>query len=419
MKIVKFKYCDEFHCIGPDCTDHCCKDWRILFGKREYLNYKKANCSKKLKDRINNSFERVRDNKKTGLKYGENTSYVKIKLNEKGECPLRDTDGLCMVQKELGESFLSHTCDVFPRLYGTVGGETLIFGCNITCSHVMELLTAHPEGLEVVEEEYDGSVGSVNKGLYSIEPTAKEWEGYPWYWTIKSAQIDILQNRNFTIPERLLILGFFSKKTDEYINAGQGEKIESLYNMILDNEFCRSIADSLKAPQSDVGAAAKSVNGFLKMYQKILNTDKFDHISELFDQTAKSISVNITKIEGSDNKVKVRYNIDEYFKNLEIFHNIEADKGYVFENAFVNLAFVTPPHKGIFKSFFELAMFYNVLKISIPALLKENWSDQDLALAITYSAKMVINTQLVGQVSATYFLEHDSFDLPHIAFMIS
>lgn len=216
------------------------------------------------------------------------------------------------------------------------------------------------------------------------------------------------------------MLGFFSKKADEYIEAGQGEKIESLYNMMLDSEFCKSIADSLKAPQSDEGAAAKSVNGFLKMYQAVRQGNKPDSLSELFERTAHSINAEFENVLVNGNtNVKFTYNMNQYFKNLEIFRGIEADRGYIFENVLVNMVFVIPPHEGVFKSFFELAMFYNILKISLPAFLKENWSDEDLALAITYSAKMVVNTKMTERVSEKDFVEHDSFDLPHIAFMIS
>lgn len=419
MKIVKLKYCDEFHCIGSKCPDHCCKEWRILFGKREYLDYKKADCSRELKNVINYAFERVRDHEKVGVEYDEKSNYAQIKLKENNECPFHGADGLCMIQKELGEKALSYTCSVFPRLYGLVGGEMLIFGCSITCPHVVELMISHPEGLEITEEEYNGSGHGVNKGLYSTT-TPKKWEGYPQYWIIKSAQIDILQNRNFSIPERLLILGFFSKKADEYIEAGQGEKIESLYNMVLDNEFCKSIADSLKAPQSDEEAAAKSMNGFLKMYQAVMRVNK-DSLSENFEQIAQSLGVEDEGfiINTGEIGVKFTYNMKQYFKNLGIFRSIEAERSYIFENVLVNMAFVTPPNRGVFNSFFELAMFYNILKISLPAFLKEDWSDTDLAKAISYSAKMVVNPKITEKVSKKDFVEHDSFDLPHIAFMIS
>ncbi|MDE6724967.1 MAG: flagellin lysine-N-methylase [Ruminiclostridium sp.] len=417
MNIVKFKYCDDFHCIGPECQDHCCKEWEILFGKREYLDYKKAKCSKELKDIINIAFERVRDHDKLGINYNERTNYARIKLNENNECPFHGADGLCMMQKEFGEKALSNTCSSFPRMYGLVGGETLIYACSITCPHVVELLMAHPEGLEVVEEEYDESLEGANKGFYSLSTSRNGWKGYPQYWIIKSAQIDILQNRNFTIPERLLILGFFSKKADEYIEAGQGEKIETLYKMLFDNEFCRSITDSLKAPQSDEGAAAKCVDVFLKMYEAVMKTTKR---KKLFEQIAQSIDlVNEKVLVDGEVKVRFTYSMNQYFKNLEVFRRIETDRGYIFENVLVNMIFAARPDEGIFKSFFELAIFYNILKISLHAFLNEDWNDGDLALAITYSAKMVVNTHLAIKVSEKDFESHNAFDLPHVAFLIS
>ncbi|MBD5080489.1 MAG: hypothetical protein HDT44_01835 [Ruminococcaceae bacterium] len=307
MKIVKFKYCDEFHCIGPDCTDHCCKEWKILLGKREYLDYKKAECSNELKSVINTAFERVKNHEKKGIVYDEKSNYAQINFNKEDECPFHGADGLCMIQKELGEKALTVTCSTFPRLYGLVGGEILIFGCDITCPHVVELMIDHPEGLEVCEDEYDGSNEGVNRSLYGIPEGSKKWQGYSQYWTIKSAQIDILQNRNFTIPERLLMLGFFSKKADEYIEAGQVEKVETLYNMMLDYDTCKKIADSLRAPQSDVSAATKSANTFLKMYQSVTSSKNKDYITRLFEQTAQSIGVR-NELLSDEDKIKTTCN---------------------------------------------------------------------------------------------------------------
>lgn len=420
MKVVKLGYCNEFHCIGPECTDHCCKEWRILFGKREYLDYKKADCGKELKDVIENAFERVRNHEKSGLIYNENANYAEIKLKENGECPFHGSDGLCMVQKELGEKALSHTCTVFPRLYGLVGGDVLIFGCSLTCPHVAELMISHPEGLQVVEEEYaEGSAPRVSKGLYGIKATPSGWKGFSQYWTIKSAQIDILQNRSFTIPERLIILGFFGKKADEYIEAGQTEKIGSLYNMMLDNEFCRSIADSLNTARSDKTTASKSVNGFMKMYQAVKNTAAPDRLTRLFDKAAESISMVFQDVEGDNGKVRITFDTARYFKNLGVFRGIESERPYILENILVNQAFLTPPDSGLFKCFFSLAVFYNILKISLPAFLEDTRDDRELALAVTRSAKMVINTGMAEKVSEKDFEEHGAFDLPHAVFLIS
>ncbi len=157
MKVVKLKYCDEFHCVGSECRDSCCMHWNITLTKREYLNYKKLDCSPKLKSVIDTAFERT--------KKGDEIHYAKMKLKENGDCPFHDSDGLCMLQKEQGEKVLTHICSIFPRLYKNVGDEAYAFACNATCPHVVELLISHDKGLEIAEEEYDGSVSSLNKGL--------------------------------------------------------------------------------------------------------------------------------------------------------------------------------------------------------------------------------------------------------------
>ncbi len=213
MKVVKFAYYDEFHCIGPECTYTCCKDWNITFRKREYLDYKNMHCSAKLKEAADKAFVRI--------KGGNENDYAMIKFDEKGYCPFLGEDKLCMIQKELGEGSLSSVCATYPRLHSLIGMDTFLFSCNVTCSHVAEVLIDHPEGLRIVEAEYDKNNKYINKGWLSNAPLKSDSKYYPYFWTLLNTQIDILQNRSFTISQRLLILGFFSKKADELISEGK------------------------------------------------------------------------------------------------------------------------------------------------------------------------------------------------------
>ncbi len=414
MQIVKFKYYDEFHCTGSECRDSCCKHWKIGLNKREYLDYKKMKCSSKLKGVIDSAFTRLKNSSSERF-------YAMMKLKEDGDCPFHDTDGLCMLQKELGESVLSLTCTRFPRLQTIVGTDTYIFACSSTCPHVIELLMSHPEGLEIVEEEYDGKDKALNKGVFSATNTPDNWAGFPYYWTLKNAEVDILQNRNFTIQERLLILGFFSKKADEYLENNEGQKIEGLYNMMLDNEFCKKVADSLKAPQSDESAAKKSIDAFYRMCDFIKNVNANPYIKNLFEEVSNDLITETVSFAEEDGKetVSATYSKEKYFESVNLFRKIEEERPYILENILLNQAFITSPTNGIFKNYFELIVFYNTLKICVPAFLKEGWTDNDLALAFTYSAKMIINTHLAEGVTVNSFKETDSFDLPHAAFLIS
>ena len=130
----------------------------------------------------------------------------------------------------------------------------------------------HPEGLEIVEEEYDKKDKYINKGLssgYSVNKTNKE---FPYFWNIINAEVDILQNRNFTFSERMLILGYFCQKANEYVQKDTMDKIPGLAAMLLDNELCRKISDSLKPPYSEGRIASESLNMLIGMRERIKTT---------------------------------------------------------------------------------------------------------------------------------------------------
>lgn len=410
MKVVKLAYYDEFHCIGPECTDTCCKQWSIYFSKRDYLKHKNAHCSSELKSVLEQSLVRIKGKDK------DENSYAMIKFDENNMCPMLNSDGLCMVQKELGEKALSAVCFTFPRLFGQVGKDAAILACNTTCPHVVEMLMNYPEGLRVEEEELNNA-RDLNNGIFSLQSVTEEWEGYPYYWAIKNAQIDILQNRNFNIPERMLILGYFSKKANDYLNNNQGEKIQGLANTLLDNEVCKKIADSLKTSQSDESGAKKSIETFSKMIDLVKKEDSSNALKEYFYKAAESIKLKVK--EEEDRKISILFDLEQYLLSVEKYRKIESERPYIIENILLNTIFTQVPVKGVWLNYFVLAVFYNLLKICVPAFLPEDYTDRDLALALTYTSKMLLNTRIIDQRTSFDFMIHNSFDLPHAAFLIS
>lgn len=410
MQVIKFKYYDEFHCIGAECSDSCCKNWRITLSKREYLDYKKLKCSEELRRIIDNAFVR---NKKSDNDF----EYAQMKLRENGDCPFLGDDSLCMLQKEMGEGVLDYVCSTYPRLWANVGGDNHILTCTTTCPYVNELLINHPEGLEIIEEEYDGKSNIFIQRKVSNISTPNTWEGYPYYWTIKTAQVDTLQNRNFTISERMLVLGFFCQKAEEYIKNKQGEKIQGLADMLLDNDTFKKIAESLKTDQTEEDRALKTLSEFSKAAQFVLNAMHTNSaIKSHYSKVKDSVDLNLELKEG---KLVFTSNPEKYAKSVEIYKKLESERPYIIENLLVNTVFTQAPNNGIWLNFFIVAVFYSMLKICVPAFLPENYTDRDLALALTYTSKMILNSHIADKGAAVDFMDHNSFDLPHAAFLIS
>lgn len=407
MQTLKFNYYDEFACTGTQCKDICCKKWLIFLTKREYLDYKKMDCSPELRSVMDSAFKRT--------KSGNDNEYAKVVFKEDGTCPLLGEDKLCMLQKEKGESALTFVCSTFPRNTVKVGPDAISFTLTPTCYHVVELLMKHPEGLVLMEGEYDGKNNYINRNLYSGGLVPKNSKTYPYIWAIKTAQLDILQNRDFTIAQRLLILGYYTKKVCEYLESSP-EKIEQLGAMMLDRELCGKIADSLKTPQTDIEAEAKSIDIIYKMSVALINNRADRHTTELL--AAVTSSVKLTIGEGGSH---VRWNTEAYKANRELFRKIEEERPYIIENLLATLAFSRFSNDGeeLWADYFSLVVLYNFMKTGMAAYLPENYTDEDLAMAITNTVKILLNANLAKRVTMQDFAKNNANSLPYIAFLIS
>ncbi|MDE7280897.1 MAG: flagellin lysine-N-methylase, partial [Ruminiclostridium sp.] len=407
MKVIRFAYCSEFECMADKCPETCCKQWKVFFGHHDYLNIRNqitnSPCSEKLKSVIDSAFVKV-----NGNNVSEGFDYAVVKFNEKGICPLLDDDGLCMLQKELGEERLGFVCSTFPRLKTAVGNDTYIYSLNMSCPRAAELLISHKEGLRLVTESYFGGDRYLDSGLYSAPAVSEKWEGFPFYWVIKNAQIGILQNRDFSIAERMLILGYFSQKVNEYVNHGAGGNIAALAALLSDRETCGKIAQSLTPSQTDRDFAVKSMGLFAKLYLSAQSKGSL-HLKELFGTVADSVGLTLEK--GENGKFDTAVDYEKYLDNSDRYRRIERERPHVIENILVNLIFTQSPAEGVWKNFFITAVFYNVMMTCIPAFLggDDDGDDGKLALAVSRAAKLTVNNGLIEKDTLLDFVDNRSY----------
>lgn len=417
MKTLKFNYYDEFKCKGSECGDSCCQNWTILLTKREYLDFKKMDCSPELRAAMDSAFKRT--------KSGDDLFYAIVKLKEDGTCPILGPDKLCMLQKEKGASALTLVCSSFPRNFGPVGKDAIVYVLTSTCCHVVELLMKHPEGISLIEEEYDGSNKWINKKIHSGIFVDSEAKILPYIWLIKTAQLDILQNRDFTISERLLILGYYTQKVCGYLDGSSEkpenpQKIGQLGAMLLDRELCRKITDSLKPNQTDVEAAAKSTDILFKLmeFYRRNSVDSAAPIITMLDTIAKKLEMKYEITE--ENKYKNHWNQNSYIASCEVYRKIEEERPYIIENLLASLAFekFSKDSEELWADYFSLAVLYNFLKMGLSAFVPENYNDSELAIAITNIVKLIINGSLVKSVTMQNFIQNSSNSLPYVAFLV-
>ena len=113
---VRPTYAGAFRCIGPQCEDHCCKEWDIPVDKITYLKYRQFPAEKLGSLVAHFVSVPVTDGA------AEDKLYAWIHRKPDGLCAFFGEDRLCRIQKEYGPGMLSSTCSIYPRSLVRVGG---------------------------------------------------------------------------------------------------------------------------------------------------------------------------------------------------------------------------------------------------------------------------------------------------------
>ena len=160
-------YFEGFKCKCGACRNCCCTGWDIAVGMEEYFRLIGMECPEEIHRRLECAF-----------RVPESPSPERFRLispNWLGECPMHDEDGLCMIQRDLGEAALPEICRMYPRCLKKEGSmyEAL---CSNSCEAVVELLM-RPEQLRFSFVEMDAKSeiearaddGMLNLGKRTVE----------------------------------------------------------------------------------------------------------------------------------------------------------------------------------------------------------------------------------------------------------
>ena len=124
-------YYDRFRCKGGACRNSCCMGWGISVDMKEYFLLIGLDCSPRLHARLECAFHQPDT--------PSPERYALISPDWRGDCPMHDEDGLCMLHRECGEDVLPAVCRMYPRSVREENGVIKCV-CSASCEAVTELL---------------------------------------------------------------------------------------------------------------------------------------------------------------------------------------------------------------------------------------------------------------------------------------
>ena len=131
-------------------------------------------------------------------------NYARIALNGPS-CSFLN-EGLCSIQKKLGEGRLPIMCSMYPRVMNVVD-DVLQRSLDLSCPEAARMVLLSPEPMQFDEEE--GVPRDPRLGNLSVLKTSDETSGKPYRYfrEIRALVIWLLQNRAYSLWKRLAILG--------------------------------------------------------------------------------------------------------------------------------------------------------------------------------------------------------------------
>lgn len=265
--LLRPKYVNEFKCIASKCEDNCCNvNWIIYIDKKTY---------EKL---INVEDIKVRSLAKKYMKpikeYNNDGEYAIITKKENGKCAFYE-DGICFIHKNLGEDFLGNVCSNYPRVISVVENNVEM-SLRLSCPEVARKVLLNPEKMEFQQDLLTKPIKVINKLL-------DKSKNPKYFWNLREFSIDVLQNREFSIEERLIILGFLYSK----IRDNSKETIKkvpyfiSQCNIMIKNGI---IKDKFKNMSSNYNTKLDFLNPLLEVRVKLstLNCNFFDECMDEF-----------------------------------------------------------------------------------------------------------------------------------------
>lgn len=352
---------NSFKCIGSACEDTCCSGWNVTIDKDTYKKYKKMRPSS-MQLKLKQSIELLPERNKH--------CYARFKMNKTG-CPLLTDSGLCSIQKELGESYMCRTCKIYPRIFSEIG-DFIEFSLTLSCPEIARLALCRPEGIDF--EWFDESDETIfGKGIV-LSNDENELESY--LLDIRAFVILVLQERSFSLEERLTIVGMFLAQLDE----AEAINIPAIIDAFTEELKKDSIRELLSVEIDSQIFAATGIKLLLEMYNHSFNSHRLGGLCyEAIVGYAGGENKTIDELKETFKEAKKEY-YDEFMDKY----------GYMVENFLVMTVYtnVFPyTHQTQIEAFRALVMRYLLFKLIINgAALNRGEITQEMVLEYFQSA---------------------------------
>lgn len=341
-KILFPDYLSRFKCSGSICPDTCCQKWTVFIDRFTYEKYDTIEAGE-LKRIINQTIVPVKST-------SNDQSFAKIKLLENGFCPLLTDDKWCRVHKELGADYLSHTCREYPRVTNVVG-KTIEKSLQTSCPEAAEAVLFQKEGIayNTAEIEIDGEIIPIRRTRIIEPEKANDVDDLRKYFHVIRNHIGkIIQDQNFTIEQRLVIIGRYILDINRLKHENSCANIPDLFPV---KTF--DILSAEEVPEKVVGIVRDFVSSHIR---EGISCGTYMNAARSFLQFTEND--NNSEVSGIANRYRSARE-SYYYPFMKTFPRLWEN---YFANYFLRTLFPLGGKNDILEEYFRLIIYFLTIK---------------------------------------------------------
>ncbi len=383
---------DKFQCKGGKCRNTCCQGWVITVSRNEYNKLNHQIHSEKIKGFL----------KRLPKKNASDFIYATVCLDGDGLCPFLTKEHMCGMQIDYGFHMLPTICKQFPRLLSSYRENGMIqrfLSLDTGCERVLELLWEESKnGLQFKQD--------IRESTLTANSILSEHFLYDFASDIRNLCIWLLQNRSYSLSDRMIILGLALRELQKLQDNNASDQIPAWFmkwqNYTKGNDFSQPLSELEGNRQWFV------MNNIKTLLALVISTSG---MKELLSLASKNIS-----FEYESN---LYYNPEQYDILSDKFHETFPEIDNFFENYLIMTMFrLTFPlnETSIWKSYIYLSSFYSFIRfISVICAPK---TAETLIDQLTTLSRSSINFASFSELTSEQMSHYSSNTLAHLAILL-
>ena len=304
-------YFSDFHCLGGDCEDICCRNWEVRLDKKHF---------DLLRDKMyldnNELFEKSIHINQHSISHERDYAFISMKKN--GYCTMLDDVGLCSIQSIYGMDYLGDVCSMFPRVISRCV-DTFELSGSLSCPEVVRKCI--DDSFPLKSTKFKPSVLPRNKN-YPIQRESSNLQGDFYsenFELVREYIMKTMADEDKELNTRLYIVASFSDRISSFYHRGCDDSVkdqfESVSKQFTESEFLLKLDTFIKNYNTDTSLGMIVVHSILsiksqkatgenisKLYEKIIHK----HMNEKLD-IAELLSQKLIKI-----RIDAKSDINQY-----------------------------------------------------------------------------------------------------------